>query len=91
MDILSYVLGLFSARTTAKHNLVSTPLGVAPFSLLFAFFLTFSFLGQSALLGACALVFLDYLVWVFGKESGSSFAGHSTAAGARTYATWPAP
>jgi hypothetical protein len=83
VDILSYVLGLFSTRTTAKkHNLVPTALGVA----LFAFLPTFSLLGPlgpSALLGACALVFLGYMLWVFGKEADSSVAGHSTAAGAR--------
>jgi len=34
--VLSYALGLFSARTTLAENVLSTALGAAPFALLFA-------------------------------------------------------
>lgn len=37
-DILSYVLGLFSHKTTFFENALFTGIGGAPFALLFAFF-----------------------------------------------------
>jgi len=64
VDMLSYVLGLFSARATARQNLISTAVGVAPFALLFAFFPALPLSAQSALLGASALVFVVYMMWM---------------------------
>ncbi len=64
VDILSYALGLFSTRTTARQNLLSTAIGVAPFALLFAFLPTFPVAGQTAFLAGSAFVFLGYASWV---------------------------
>jgi uncharacterized membrane protein YdjX (TVP38/TMEM64 family) len=64
VDVLSYVLGLFSARTSARQNLLSTAIGVAPFALLFAFFPGLPLSAQSALLGAGTLVFIVYMSWM---------------------------
>jgi uncharacterized membrane protein YdjX (TVP38/TMEM64 family) len=64
VDVLSYVLGLFSARTSGPQNLLSTAIGVAPFALLFAFFPALPLSAQSALLGAGALVFIVYMLWM---------------------------
>jgi len=64
VDILSFALGLFSARTTASQNLISTALGVVPYALLFAFFPTLSLAAQLALIGAGAVAFLVYAMWL---------------------------
>ncbi len=64
VDILSYVLGLFSRKTTAFENAVSTALGGAPFALLFAFFPALPVALQALIFGACALVFGAYVLWV---------------------------
>jgi uncharacterized membrane protein YdjX (TVP38/TMEM64 family) len=62
VDMLSYVLGLFSTRATARQNLISTAVGVAPFALLFAFLPALPLSAQSAFLVASALVFVVYLL-----------------------------
>lgn len=64
VDVLSYALGLFSARTTLAENVVSTALGAAPFAVLFALFPTFSGAAQLAVLGASLLVFVAYVYWM---------------------------
>lgn len=64
VDILSFALGLFSARTTAVQNLLATAIGVAPFALLFAFLPALSWPVQAALLAASALAFVAYGLWV---------------------------
>ena len=64
VDILSYVLGLFSRKTTPLENAVSTALGGAPFAILFAFFPALPVALQALIFGACALVFGAYMVWV---------------------------
>lgn len=64
VDILSYVLGLFSHKTTAGENAVSTAIGGAPFALLFAFFPVLPILAQLLLFGASALAFAVYVIWV---------------------------
>jgi len=64
VDILSYVLGLFSHKTTAGENAVSTAIGGAPFALLFAFFPALPFSVQLILFVASALAFAAYAVWV---------------------------
>jgi len=64
VDILSFALGLFSARITATQNLFATAIGVVPFAILFAFLPTLSWPVQAALLAASALVFVVYTVWV---------------------------
>lgn len=63
-DILSYVLGLFSKKTTAGENAVSTAIGGAPFALLFAFFPALPFTAQLAVFGTSALAFGAYVLWV---------------------------
>lgn len=64
VDVLSYALGLFSPRTGAWHNLVSTALGAAPFALLFAAFPALPSSTQGWLFAACTLVFVAYAAWV---------------------------
>jgi uncharacterized membrane protein YdjX (TVP38/TMEM64 family) len=64
VDILSFALGLFSARTTAAQNLLATAIGVMPFAILFAFLPTLSWPAQAALLVASALAFVFYAWWV---------------------------
>lgn len=64
VDILSFALGLFSARTTATQNLLATAIGVVPFAILFAFLPTLSWPVQATLLAASALAFVGYAVWV---------------------------
>jgi uncharacterized membrane protein YdjX (TVP38/TMEM64 family) len=64
VDVLSFSLGLFSARTSAWQVVLSTVLGAAPFALLFAWMPQLSGWGQLALLLGSCLVFVFYLVWV---------------------------
>jgi hypothetical protein len=70
VDVLSYVLGLFSVRTSALDNLLSTVVGVAPFAISFVLFPTLSLPAQSAFLAASSLVFLVYAVWVLAAKHG---------------------
>lgn len=69
VDVLSYALGLFSARTTAVENAASTAVGAAPFALLFALFPTLSGTVQWAVLLVSLLVFVLYVVWVLRRPS----------------------
>lgn len=64
VDVLSYALGLFSARTTLAENVVSTALGAAPFALLFAWVPALSTTAQIAVFVASTLAFLVYASWV---------------------------
>jgi uncharacterized membrane protein YdjX (TVP38/TMEM64 family) len=61
MDILSYVLGLFSRRTTAFENALSTALGGAPFAVLFGFFPALPLELQLLVFVGCVLVFGAYV------------------------------
>ncbi len=63
-DILSYVLGLFSHKTTRFENALSTAIGGAPFAVLFAFFPALPLVQQAFILLAATLVFAIYAVWV---------------------------
>jgi uncharacterized membrane protein YdjX (TVP38/TMEM64 family) len=63
-DILSYVLGLFSHKTTRFENALSTAIGGAPFAVLFAFFPALPLAQQALILAAATLVFAVYAVWV---------------------------
>jgi uncharacterized membrane protein YdjX (TVP38/TMEM64 family) len=60
VDILSCVLGLFSLRTTALTNALSTLAGGAPFALLFAFLPALPWAWQVALFAVCGLAFVAY-------------------------------
>ncbi len=64
VDILSYVLGLFSRKTSGWENALSTAIGGAPFAVLFAFFPALPVALQAAIFGASALVFGVYVMWV---------------------------
>lgn len=64
LDVLSFALGLFSARTTLWQLLLSTALGGAPFALLFAFAPRLPWWAQALLLGGCTLLFLVYAAWM---------------------------
>lgn len=63
MDILSYVLGLFSRKTSGLENAVSTAIGGAPFALLFAFFPALPVIFQLLVFGVSAVLFAAYVVW----------------------------
>ena len=63
-DILSYVLGLFSHKTTRFENALSTAIGGAPFAVLFAFIPALPLAQQALILLAATLVFVVYAVWV---------------------------
>ena len=63
-DILSYVLGLFSHKTTRFENALSTAIGGAPFALLFAFFPALPLAQQALIMLAATLVFAVYAIWV---------------------------
>ncbi len=60
VDILSIVLGLFSSKTTAAANALSTAIGGAPFALLFAYIPALPLAWQVALFVLCALAFAAY-------------------------------
>lgn len=75
VDVLSYALGLFSARTTAVENAASTAIGAAPFALLFALFPTLSGTAQWSVLFASLLVFVLYVVWMLRRASNGTDAG----------------
>ena len=62
-DILSYVLGLFSRKTSAAENALSTAIGGAPFALLFAFFPAMPRTAQAVVFGGSALGFGAYVMW----------------------------
>ncbi|HEY6513770.1 MAG TPA: VTT domain-containing protein [Burkholderiaceae bacterium] len=64
VDVLSYALGLFSARTTLAENVLSTALGAAPFALLFALVPTWPAAVQVIAFVASALAFGLYLLWL---------------------------
>lgn len=64
VDVLSYALGLFSARTSLLESITSTTLGAAPFAVLFALFPTLSGGTQWAVFGASVLGFVVYAWWV---------------------------
>jgi uncharacterized membrane protein YdjX (TVP38/TMEM64 family) len=68
VDVLSYALGLFSARTTVAENAVSTAFGAAPFAIAFAWFPTWSATAQLLGLGVSLLVFGAYIVWLSGAR-----------------------
>lgn len=64
VDVLSYALGLFSPRTTAVQNLLSTALGAAPFAVLFAYFPQLSTAAQLVVFVLTLLAFVLYVSWV---------------------------
>lgn len=61
MDILSYALGLFSRRTTAFENALSTAIGGAPFAVLFGFFPALPLELQLLVFLGCVAVFGAYV------------------------------
>lgn len=64
LDILSYVLGLFSHRTTLLENMLSTAVGGLPFALLFGFFPALPGAFQALVFIASLLAFAGYARWV---------------------------
>lgn len=71
VDVLSYALGLFSARTTLTENLISTALGAAPFALLFAWVPALAPAAQALVFVVSAGVFAIYVAWVL-RRPGST-------------------
>jgi hypothetical protein len=71
-DILSYVLGLFSHKTTRLENALSTGIGGAPFALLFAFFPALPLAQQALILITATAVFAVYAVWVVRSHRSAS-------------------
>lgn len=71
VDVLSYALGLFSRRTTAVENGLTTLIGAAPFALVFAWFPTLEGSAQAMVFGGSVLVFLLYARWVLRRGPAS--------------------
>lgn len=72
VDVLSYALGLFSRRTTATENALSTALGAAPFALLFAWLPALAATTQMVVFAGSTLVFVAYILWVLRRTSRSA-------------------
>ncbi|MDH5540793.1 MAG: VTT domain-containing protein [Rhizobacter sp.] len=64
VDVLSYALGLFSQRTSALENALSTTLGAAPFALFFALVPVMPSGMQGAVLIVSTLLFVLYAAWM---------------------------
>ena len=62
VDVLSYALGLFSARVTLGEIVLSTLIGAAPFALLFAWFPALP-LGAQLVVAAASVVGFGLHVW----------------------------
>lgn len=71
-DILSYVLGLFSHKTTRFENALSTAIGGAPFALLFAFFPALPLTQQALVVLVSAGAFAVYTLWVVRSHQSAS-------------------
>ena len=63
VDVLSYALGLFSRRTSALDNALSTTLGAAPFAVLFSAVPVMPSTLQGAVMIVSALLFVLYAAW----------------------------
>jgi uncharacterized membrane protein YdjX (TVP38/TMEM64 family) len=70
VDVLSYALGLFSARTTVAENVLSTTLGAAPFALLFSLLPSLSGTDQLMVFAGSALLFVLYAAWILHRGPG---------------------
>jgi len=81
VDVLSYALGLFSARTTLLENLVSTVLGAAPFAVVFAMLPTLSGNAQIVAVLVSLLVFIAYAFWILERPADSSRCGSKDESG----------
>ncbi|MDH5541211.1 MAG: hypothetical protein OEY03_17565 [Rhizobacter sp.] len=69
VDVLSYALGMFSQRTTALENALSTTLGAAPFALFFALVPVMPSGMQGAVLIVSALLFVLYAAWMLRRSA----------------------
>jgi uncharacterized membrane protein YdjX (TVP38/TMEM64 family) len=69
VDVLSYALGLFSRRTTAAGNALSTALGAAPFAWLFAWLPALAARTEMVVFAGSTLVFVAYMLWVLRRTS----------------------
>ena len=69
VDILSYALGIFSDKVTARANLLSTLIGVVPFTLFFSFVPMLSSGYQYVFFGLTTLGFLIYYLYRMKKAS----------------------
>ncbi len=70
VDVLSYALGLFSARTTLAENMISTTVGAAPFAVLFSMLPALSGTVQLVVFGASVLLFMIYALWILDRSDG---------------------
>ncbi|MEZ5659169.1 MAG: hypothetical protein R3E83_11745 [Burkholderiaceae bacterium] len=68
VDVLSYALGLFSARTTVLENALSTAVGAAPFALLFSILPALSGTTQLVVFVVSALLFVAYAFWIMNRR-----------------------
>ncbi|MEZ5650003.1 MAG: hypothetical protein R3E87_05575 [Burkholderiaceae bacterium] len=70
VDVLSYALGLFSARTTVLENALSTAIGATPFALLFSWLPVLSGPVQMIVFVASTLSFVAYAAWMLHRRPG---------------------
>jgi uncharacterized membrane protein YdjX (TVP38/TMEM64 family) len=68
VDVLSYALGMFSRRTSALDNALSTALGAAPFALLFSLVPLMTSRAQGAIVIVSALLFVLYAGWMLHRS-----------------------
>jgi uncharacterized membrane protein YdjX (TVP38/TMEM64 family) len=67
VDVLSYALGLFSARVTLGEIVLSTLIGAAPFALLFAWFPALPLVAQVVVAVASVAGFALHVWWVLDR------------------------
>ncbi len=61
VDVLSYALGLFSARISWKQNAVTTLIGITPFAFIFSYIGIFPPLVQVGILTITSILFFLYI------------------------------
>lgn len=69
VDVLSYALGLFSRRTSAVENALSTLVGAAPFALVFGWFPALDGPAQAAVFVGSVALFAVYARWILRRPA----------------------
>lgn len=61
VDVLSFALGLFSARISWQQNAITTLIGIIPFAFIFSYIGTFSSSLQLEILATTTILFVVYV------------------------------
>jgi hypothetical protein len=89
VDVLSYALGLFSRRTSALDNALSTALGAAPFAVLFSVVPVMPGVVQATVMIVSALLFVLYAAWMLRRSPSAVVDAQSAATGRTTHDQTP--